>query len=107
MRLIDADDLAEHKFVDIQDGTPIEVTSYNMGWNDALECVMEYETTIEAEPVRHGIWEMGTGLATCSVCKQTPLRTYIYDSQYWRYCPMCGAKMVGTDYVQPEWEPNE
>ena len=58
-------------------------------------------------PLKEGIWEMGTGLATCSVCKETPSRTYIDDSQYWRYCPMCGARMVSTDYDQPEWEPNE
>lgn len=48
--------------------------------------------TIDAEPVRHGHWEVvnvGTSFyeeRKCSCCKQ------VIKSNYWERCPNCGAK---------------
>ncbi len=44
MRLIDADALKEHKFVDTDD-------NYRIGWNDALDAVANCEPTVDAVPV--------------------------------------------------------
>ena len=76
-------------------------------WIDLMDAISEIERVpaVEAEPVRHGAWEMrrktiNTDFATitgtyptCSLCgyvecgvdKSTP------------YCPNCGAKMDGDD----------
>lgn len=49
--------------------------------------------TIDAEPIRHGHWDVvtvGTNFHTdrlCRNCKKT------IKSNYWCYCPNCGAKM--------------
>lgn len=49
--------------------------------------------SIEAEPVRHGYWDViavGTNFNTdrlCSHCKKE------IKSNYWNYCPNCGAKI--------------
>lgn len=52
--------------------------------------------TIDAELVRHGHWDVvtvGTNFHTdrlCRNCKKT------IRSNYWCYCPNCGAKMEGV-----------
>ena len=58
------------------------------------------EPTIDAEPVRHGHWEYGSGFypPTCSVCNLVPLTPgYVGDvnfyERYFKRCPNCGAKM--------------
>lgn len=49
--------------------------------------------SVDAEPVRHGHWDVvtvGTNFHTdrlCRNCKKT------IKSNYWCYCPSCGAKM--------------
>lgn len=49
--------------------------------------------TVDAEPVRHGHWgviAVGINFNTdrlCSHCKKE------IKSNYWNYCPNCGAKM--------------
>lgn len=45
-------------------------------------------------PVRHGRWEEasdGDGIV-CPFCR-TNFCTIIYDTEYFNYCPNCGAKM--------------
>lgn len=44
MRLIDAEKLSEHKF-------PLTPLRYHVGWNDAIDTIVENAPTIEAEPV--------------------------------------------------------
>ena len=60
---------------------------------DNLPCVMRF---IEAEPIKHGRWEMygavtrGTlaiPIYRCSECKEDT------NNWFWHYCPNCGAKM--------------
>ena len=48
----------------------------------------------DVAPVRHGRWEEasdGDGIA-CPFCR-TDFCTIIYDTEYFNYCPNCGAKM--------------
>ena len=50
----------------------------------------------DVAPVRHGRWEEasdGDGIV-CPFCR-TDFCTIIYDTEYFNYCPNCGAKMNG------------
>ena len=52
--------------------------------------------TADVTPVRHGRWEEasdGEGIV-CPFCR-TDFCTIIYDTEYFNYCPNCGAKMDG------------
>lgn len=57
--------------------------------------LVEIEATfypIEAEPVRHGYWNIIEGMPTqCSVCG------YYVKQKTYKYCPYCGARMEGVD----------
>ena len=58
--------------------------------------MIEDMPTIEAKPVVHGRWEEasdGDGIV-CPFCR-TDFCTIIYDTEYFNYCPNCGAKMDG------------
>lgn len=95
MRLIDADELIEHKFKSASERMDLSV-AYMGGWNDAIDSINENAPTIEAEPVRHGKWiieDKYTDYRTerCSMCGWVANRDYIQDK--WFYCPNCGAKM--------------
>ena len=51
----------------------------------------------DVAPVRHGRWEEasdGDGIV-CPLCR-TDFCTIIYDTEYFSYCPNCGAKMDET-----------
>lgn len=53
------------------------------------------QSTIDAEPVRHGHWEHHIDGTICSVCLESPceigdMRIINYNKPY---CPNCGAKM--------------
>ena len=48
----------------------------------------------DVAPVRYGRWEEasdGDGIV-CPFCR-TDFCTIIYDTEYFNYCPNCGAKM--------------
>ena len=48
----------------------------------------------DVAPVRHGRWEEasdGDGIV-CPFCR-TDFCTIIYDTEYFNYCPHCGAQM--------------
>ena len=50
----------------------------------------------DVAPVQHGRWEEasdGDGIV-CPFCR-TDFCTIIYDTEYFNYCPNCGAKMDG------------
>ena len=50
----------------------------------------------DVAPVVHGRWEEasdGDGIV-CPFCR-TDFCTIIYDTEYFNYCPNCGAKMDG------------
>lgn len=51
------------------------------------------QPTIDAEPVRHGRWELETSkyLRRCSACEKVTF--YCGAGRHYDYCPNCGAKM--------------
>ena len=55
--------------------------------------------TIEAEPVKHGRWEIITDDYDCEMMRCTKCRAEFYDGDndtvdtLHNYCPNCGAKM--------------
>ena len=56
--------------------------------------MIEDMPTADVAPVRHGQWEEasdGDGIV-CPFCR-TDFCTIIYDTEYFNYCPNCGAKM--------------
>jgi len=58
--------------------------------------LIDEQPTIEAEPVKHGKWELkhiGVGhYWECSVCHTNPC---IYVTKDTKFCPNCGARMDG------------
>lgn len=98
MRLIDAEKLCLH-LADIQ--------LANRGWKDDycevlddIISIIDEQTTIEEEPVRHGEWiepEEYTGHTEwhCSYCGDVVYTICGYPSA--DYCPNCGAKMEGKN----------
>lgn len=94
-RLIDADALYLGKFVE-------PMTEWHRGWNDALDAATTQAPTIEAEPVRHGRWELhgnddDCGCSYfCSECHKSYDEDWFYThGEYipFKCCPNCGAKM--------------
>ena len=58
--------------------------------------MIEDMPAVDVAPVRHGRWEEasdGDGIV-CPFCR-TDFCTIIYDTEYFNYCPNCGAKMEG------------
>ena len=58
---------------------------------DAADCI-RYMDAADVAPVRHGRWEVKVGMnffkeRNCPVCKKR------IESNFWNYCPNCGAKM--------------
>lgn len=96
MRLIDADVLKDGKFHSIEDWTPVERASWQWGWNDAIDAIINSAPTVD--PIKHGHWKAWyhgdcNFTYSCSICglgdsKESTL-----------FCPNCGARMdeVTTD----------
>ena len=80
MRLIDADAIPE--------------VSWDPKEEAAFRSTIEEMPTIEAEPVRHGQWEVvdqeEPRTYGCSECKRLARWPHIY-------CPNCGARMEGWE----------
>lgn len=109
MRLIDADTLKEHKYHSNEDGTPVEkISAWKQGWNDAIDAIANYASTVDAELVGHGTWiETSDAEGTyyiCSECGYELPRIDSFDPQFdlflrlkpidkTAYCPNCGCKM--------------
>lgn len=76
-------ELWAHKPKDVQDQ---DIADFNRD----VEIV---RSALEAEPVRHGRWVVGsrTGMSFCSECQD-----YAVEADT-NYCPCCGAKMDGDD----------
>lgn len=104
MRLIDADALLKASRIG-------KVLYFNDtatdGYTDVLLALeVERATTIEAEPVKHGMWinrrsPSGTPLCECSVCGDSAISqndSWGYPLDYYTtdFCPNCGAKMDGV-----------
>lgn len=102
MRLIDADALHADFINDllcIKFGAALQGTPYSdIDVSNVLERIEE-APTIEAEPVRHGVWlDSGiNGTVSCSLCKFTDFFAKQNRMMLFKYCPGCGAKMDGGD----------
>lgn len=97
MRLIDADAL----WLDIANRSAClhDCCPRTKGKNGVLSLIDE-APIIEAEPVRHGRWEMhgdDDDLSCCYFCSQCGYNMdeseYLDNFSHFKYCPRCGAKM--------------
>lgn len=73
--------------------TALEVIEPNATMVDAKRQLANMPAA-DVAPVRHGRWEEasdGDGIV-CPFCR-TDFCTIIYDTEYFNYCPNCGAKM--------------
>ena len=86
MRLIDAEEA---------------IINFGFEWDDIPPTRDEFvefikkQTTIEAEPVKHGMWETNSDRPDsliCSICK-CGFDMWKHDPH--NYCPNCGARMDG------------
>ena len=71
---------------------------YMMGTSRYFTVKFDIESfpTADVAPIVHGRWEEasdGDGIV-CPFCR-TDFCTIIYDTEYFNYCPNCGAKMDG------------
>lgn len=90
MRLIDADkimaDIAASARSTSKDYSLLSIARY-----------ISIQPTIDAEPVRHGRWQVyeafGVKDMTCSVCGWL-YEYYAGLEEEWNYCSHCGAKML-------------
>ena len=91
MRLIDAEAFLKME-IDRCGSAPLVGTCTSD--NEYLSDRLKKAPTIEAKPVVHGRWEEasdGDGIVF-PFCR-TDFCTIIYDTEYFNYCPNCGAKM--------------
>ena len=97
-RLIDADALTsileewEEKACDGtendgSDGTTRVLHSVPTTTREMIDLIAD-QTTIEAEPVKHGRWDEKKRFVECSACGERRMITH-------NFCPNCGAKMDG------------
>lgn len=96
MRLIDADALKAIRFHDLPYSqivsadcdTDEKVSAYKLGWNDAIDAIVEYVPAVDH--IKHGHWEVVDETEPrrygCSVCKKL---SWTEDN----YCSYCGSKM--------------
>lgn len=102
MRLIDADALKAIRFHDLPYSqivpadcdTDEKVSAYKLGWNDAIDAIVESVPTVDH--IKHGHWKRTDILfcrqnaVRCSCCGHlTPTYGKVLDS----FCRFCGAEM--------------
>ena len=60
--------------------------------------------TIDAAPVRHGVWKKIRGTINCSACKSCSWSMSFEDLvTSFNFCPNCGAKMDGEEKEKTFW----
>lgn len=93
MRLIDADKAL--KIVESYGTTHGTSLGRHSGVADTIHYEIAKLPTIEAEPVRRGVWlDSGiNGTVSCSLCKFTDFFAKQNRVMLFKYCPNCGAKM--------------
>ena len=104
MRLIDAEKLAEvlNRYF-AAPHVQLRNSDISVGLRMGIKTCLTFlnnANTIEAEPVRHGRWEVSTDewfetdVYTCSKCRESyVLVEGTPKENLWNYCPNCGAKM--------------
>ena len=55
--------------------------------------IIQKQPTIDAEPVRHGKWELAEDGWYCSACELYPPFDCDPEEKGIPYCPYCGARM--------------
>lgn len=84
MRLIDAKELEKKALTE---------SCFDSQTEDVFLDLVDSMPTIDAEPVRHGTWELhADGSGTCMECRSRQKHVWDYDN-WQRYCGCCGAKM--------------
>ena len=56
----------------------------------AFKSIINFQPTADVVEVVRGVWLNTTHGVMCSVCESIQ----IYGSRYYKYCPICGARMV-------------
>lgn len=69
-----------------------------VGWNRAIDYVINNAPAVDAEVVRHGRWiseniRKKSYLRQCSVCNK--IAYFCGTGCSYKYCPNCGTKMDG------------
>ena len=109
MRLIDAEVLQMGKFHVNDSWATVEQVSWQWGWNDAIDAIINAAPTVD--PIKHGHWDNKQivedispydapyTIARCSVCHG---KVFVFAEDYivnYPYCPLCGAKMNEVEDV--------
>ena len=93
-RLIDADALTDELIKGIEADTDRSIqTSFTKSVCMILCKAIEQQPTIDAEPVRHGKWELAEDGWYCSACELYPPFDCDPEEKGIPYCPYCGARM--------------
>ena len=93
-RYIDADNLSKVKYHNlpythiVPNGENVE--SYERGWNDAIDAIIENEPTADVRENVKGEWIEDGALTKCSVCGNT---SEFCGTE--NFCYNCGADMRG------------
>lgn len=106
-RYIDADALESKKFIswtcpEFFDEGAREQQAYQIGWNNAIEAVMENEPTADVVEKKEGSWIFDNSYAyieryICSSCRESYKVDTFMGKPMWNYCPNCGAEMLGGE----------
>lgn len=105
-RYIDADALESKKFIswtcpEFFDEGAREQQAYQIGWNNAIEAVMENEPTADVVERKKGMWNIIQGnIVVCSVCGMNAPQSMTgclinrhLEPNKSDFCPNCGADM--------------
>ena len=93
MRLIDADELRRKWKYALYREPEAKGTVVYRSFEFFIE-ILDYEPTIEAEPVRHGRWQWITeDIYRCTNCGEKNHVKEVMGQPDFNYCPLCGAKM--------------
>lgn len=115
MRPINADKLSDLMSTGIK--YHLEETIYQTGWNNAIEEIMETEPTLDNyKEIVYGEWieyENDTWkTCECSNCDMefkglTNIFCVLWEKQYPKYCPNCGAQMKNKVFKKEHVEENK
>lgn len=63
---------------------------------DDVQCWLDEQPTVDAEPVRHGEWRhLGGDEWCCTICGEVIHTEGSWEKPTRKYCHDCGAKMDG------------
>ena len=100
VRLIDANTVMSKLKAEV-DNIP-KRTNYPIGIADGISYAMasiDCAPTVDAQPVKHGMWERTDMFVKCSECGVELLDDsffgiHVFDDGYMPFCPNCGRRMT-------------